>query len=101
MPTRRLLREVKKLDDKLLLVEIHMLECRTHYAARETSIRSGRGSADAAVSCITHRLFVFGGNLRMWTKWGHQRASFVGCRKSAEGVPCNFALRLTLRFQCG
>lgn len=26
--------EVKKLDDKLLLVEIHMVECRTHYAVK-------------------------------------------------------------------
>merc|ERR1740120_133964 len=30
----KLLIEVKKIDDKLLLVEIHMLECRTHYAVK-------------------------------------------------------------------
>eukprot|EP00435_Cladocopium_sp_Y103_P018147 s4496_g4.t1 len=30
----RLLSEVKKLDDKLLLVEIHNIECRVHYAVQ-------------------------------------------------------------------
>lgn len=30
----RLLVEVKKLDDKLLLVEIHLITCRTHYAVQ-------------------------------------------------------------------
>eukprot|EP00747_Dinoflagellata_sp_TGD_P164167 gnl/TRDRNA2_/TRDRNA2_183713_c0_seq1.p1 gnl/TRDRNA2_/TRDRNA2_183713_c0~~gnl/TRDRNA2_/TRDRNA2_183713_c0_seq1.p1 ORF type:complete len:447 (-),score=126.32 gnl/TRDRNA2_/TRDRNA2_183713_c0_seq1:118-1458(-) len=42
----RLLTEVKKLDDKLLLVEIYLVECRTHYAVQ--NIAKSKASLTAA-----------------------------------------------------
>jgi len=48
----RLVSEVKKLDDKLLLVEIHMLECRVHYAVKnipksKASLTASKTNANA------------------------------------------------------
>merc|ERR1719491_699681 len=48
----KLLIEVKKLDDKLLLVEIHLIECRTHYAVKniaksKASLTASKTNANA------------------------------------------------------